>query len=129
VRRSVKDYGAIPVGSLPTFNSTSLTELKLEVRNDSINEARLHRTQPTCAWSNMAGKSGEWRNGSLVVQAIKTSGTISSTVPKKGGQGVAASGLLHEIILFWHGPGSCYSSNQWDAEWLEIGSKTSHIVK
>jgi hypothetical protein len=129
VRRSVKDYAALSFSSLPSFNSSTLTELKLEVRNESINEARIHRTQPDCAWSNMAGKNGEWRNGSLTIQAIKTSGTISSSVPKKGGQGVAATGLLHEIILFWHGPGSCYSSSQWDNEWLDIGSKTSHIIK
>jgi Flp pilus assembly protein TadG len=130
VRRTVAQYAAIPYASLPTFNSTSLTELKLEVRSDSFADARLHRTIYTCAWSNMKGQNNEWRNGSLTVQAISTTGTINTTIGAFGGQGVASTGMLHEIFMFWHAGTKCYSdSAAWEAEWDILGRKKTHFMR
>jgi hypothetical protein len=130
VRRSVTDYALIPYSALPTFNSSTLTELSLAVSQDSFDDRELHRTIPECARANIAGANGEWRNGALTVQAIKDTGVISSTVPHAGGQGVAESDadMLHEIAAFWHEGSYCYNDPLWLAEWNVIGKKHTHFI-
>ena len=129
VRQNVRDYGQRSLEDLPTFNSTTLTELRLAVSEDSFDDAELHRTISQCARANIAGANGEWRNGALTVQALSTTtGIIDSTIPAAGGQGVASSGMLHEIFMFWHAGSYCYSDPLWIAEWDVIGKKLTHFV-
>ena len=128
-RRHATDYAQISYNDLPTFNSSSLTELRLAVSEDSFDDAELHRTIPQCARANIAGMNGEWRNGALTVQAISTTtGILSSTIPATGGQGVAESGMLHEMFMFWHAGSYCYSNPLWEAEWDVIGKKLTHFL-
>jgi Flp pilus assembly protein TadG len=129
VRQRVTNYAQIAYNDLPVFNSTSLTELRLEVSGNSFDDAELHRTIPQCARANISGMNGEWRNGALTVQAISTTtGILDSTIPAAGGQGVAQSGMLHELIMFWHAGSYCYSDPLWEAEWDVIGKKLTHFL-
>jgi Flp pilus assembly protein TadG len=129
VSRRVTDYAQIPFNNLPTFNSNSLTELRLTVSENSFDDAELHRTIPQCARANISGANGEWRNGALTIQAISTTtGILDSTIPAAGGQGVASAGMLHEIFMFWHAGSYCYSDPLWEAEWDVIGKKLTHFL-
>lgn len=131
----IKDYAAIPYASLPSWTSSTLTELKIMVGTEAIRDGYgLHRTIYDCAWSNMKGANGEWRNGALTVQAISTTGTLDTAVPTAGGQGVAKTGLFHEFFLYWHGPNidgarsSCYGAPKWEEEWDKLNNQKSLLL-
>jgi len=116
---AVDEYDNIPLESLPALSLGNkkgipiLTSLRLQFNKDLIYEAAVVPTNTGDVKGNVPGKNGEWRNGSLTLQAIAVNMDGSdafSTDPSRsaGSHGAATSGLLWEASLFWHWEGDSY---------------------
>lgn len=145
----VTTYDDIPIASLPTWTTnsgvsgaTQLTSLKVQIDIDSINNCELLPTITGDVRKNVAGRSGEWRNGALTLQAIRvnsagvpvTSGNVVTTpVLAKSNGGVqgmatsAANGILWENTYFWHWDGDSYHEAGWKADFDALKCSTVWI--
>jgi Flp pilus assembly protein TadG len=124
----VTDYDDQTFASLPTYvlgtipATNKLTELRMNFDVDAIANCELLPTSTGKVRSNTPGIDNEWRSGSLTVQAVTTTATLS-TGRSAGDQDVAISendGLLWEAIFFWHWDGSAYTvatATAWQEEY------------
>jgi hypothetical protein len=105
----VGEYADTPLQQLERHTLRTLPSLGLYFAGDAIQTGGLAGTEPTCVSRNDVGPGGEWRNGALVVQAIRADQLQTNVALSAGGvQGAATAGLLWEGIVFWHWPqGSC----------------------
>lgn len=122
----VARYDDTALASLPVYSlggvagTTQLTDLQLSFHQLAIPLGGLLNTNTGCVRDNDPGAAGEWRNGALVVQAVAVDASgadafASDTSISAGGvQGGATSGLLWELIVFWHWRGGdCYGEAGW----------------
>lgn len=116
---SVVDYDDTEVKDLTTFSlggapsSAILKSVRIVMSQDVLYGAGVIPTVTGDVVSNVLGKGGEWRNGSLTLQAVAvgSDGTeeffIDSSL-SSGNHGAAKIGLLWEAALFWHWGGESY---------------------
>lgn len=111
---------SLPVYSFSGANgTTALTQAGIYFHPLAILHGGLHPTNTGCVKDNELGPNNEWRNGAVTIQAIamNTDGseayTTDYSMSNGGQQGVATSGLLWEMTLFWHWGGPCYHDNGW----------------
>ena len=120
---TVAEYDDTPVESLPVFSlggnhgTAQLTGLELQFDKDVIREAAIVPTNTGDVKSNVPGKNGEWRNGSLTLQAVEVHANgrddfSTDSGMSAGGHGAATSGLLWEAALFWHWEGDSYHESK-----------------
>ncbi|MCE9520305.1 MAG: hypothetical protein K8R87_12230 [Verrucomicrobia bacterium] len=94
--------------------TTKLSSLTMNFSTDTLAIGGLIGTNTGAVRSNKAGANGEYRDGALVVQAVRVNAdgsdafTTNVTQSNGGVQGVAASGLLWECSMFWHWHGADY---------------------
>ncbi len=125
----VEDYATQTWNDLPEYSIASLSQLVINYGEEAIKTGELHPTNTGRVRGNTAGAFGEWRNGALTVQLISTTGTINQDVPAFGGQGIAASGLCHSMITFWHWGGPDYQKyNEWLDYWPNVTWPDSAIL-
>ena len=108
-----------------------LTSLQMSFSARAIVDGGLIGTETGCVKDNNPGPNGEYRNGALLVQAIKAPGTTttingsgSSTAPIYGlgvdGDTSATRIVLWESTIFWHwkpDPGLCYGDTGYQAQY------------
>lgn len=116
-------YDDTPLGELPIFSlggvpgTQKLEGLNIEFDQDVIMEASVIPTVTGDVRGNTPGKGGEWRNGSLTVQAVLVNPdgsdafTTSQSLSAGGVQGAATSGFLWEVAVYWHWPGPSYDDS------------------
>ncbi|MEQ1502225.1 MAG: hypothetical protein ABMB14_08335 [Myxococcota bacterium] len=125
-----------PFSSMPTFalgtvaGATKLTELAVGFDLDAIASCELLPTTTTDVRNNTAGKYGEWRNGALTVQLVKT--TATRTAGKSNGdQDVVIhqnNGLLWESTYFWHWDSVSYHKSGWTTRFDQLVCATPVFV-
>jgi hypothetical protein len=104
----VGEYAATPLASLERYTLRTLPSLEVAFPPDAIATGGLVGTETTCVRRNDPGPAGEWRNGALVIQAIRADQLQTDPSASAGGvHGVATAGLLWEGVLFWHWPEAC----------------------
>ena len=110
----------LPVWSIDgVAGTTRLSALQLSFHPLVIALGGLHNTTTGCVRDNDPGALGEWRNGSLTLQALAVNAdgtdafTTDVSVSNGGVQGGATSGLLWEATVFWHWRGDCYGDEDW----------------
>ena len=83
--------------------TTQLSSLRAIVASDSILNAGLVSSQPSCVIRNRFSNDGRYRNGALVIQAIPSDqiALVDSILGVAG----ANQALLWEAMIFWHEPG------------------------
>jgi prepilin-type N-terminal cleavage/methylation domain-containing protein len=117
----VARYGRFPVADLPVFTlggggtSARLRGLRFSMDQDLIHQAGIIPTNTAEVVNNVPGKSREWRNGALAVQAVAMNANGSAAHGldaslSNGSHGAATSGLLWEAAVFWHWPGESFDS-------------------
>jgi hypothetical protein len=118
--QSVGSYAGTSLSALTIYStdgvagSTKLTSLSMNFATDTISTGGLIPTVTGFVRGNKVGKKGEYRNGALIVQAVKVNAdgsaafTTNLAESNGGSQGVAASGLLWECTMFWHWNGGPY---------------------
>lgn len=121
----VTDYSNVAVPGLNIYSmdgvsgTTKLSTMVVNFQGDSVSGSGtsisgLIGTNTGAVRSNKPGPNGEYRNGALVIQAVRvnadgTDAFTTNIAQTKGGvHGVAASGLLWECTLFWHHHGPDY---------------------
>ncbi|MFK7923858.1 MAG: SdrD B-like domain-containing protein [Bacteroidia bacterium] len=119
----VREYDNIPIENLPIYSlsgtsgTTQLTDLGIYLKPDAIGDNNLLPTNYYDVVTNTPGLHGEWRNGALLVQAVavNSDGTDAFTTEESysagGRHGVATSGLLWEVMIYWHWDGRAYHLN------------------
>jgi hypothetical protein len=120
----VTEWDDTAFSSLTTFSlgsvagATRLTSLSINFDVDAIASCELHPTNTNDVKANTAGGYGEWRNGALTIQLVKT--TATSTSGKSAGDHdavvSAAKGLLWESTYFWHWDGESYHKSGWQSD-------------
>lgn len=119
----VDRYGKLAISDLPIFSlgaaagTMRLRGLRFSMNQDVIHQAGIIPTNTGDVVANVPGKSGEWRNGALTLQAVAvgTGGNPAFTLNDKqsnGSHGAASSGLLWEAAVFWHWPGTSYQDSK-----------------
>lgn len=123
IDQSADKYDDTKLDELPTFTlsgidgTARLESLKIEMARDVIYQAEIIPTNTGEVKDNTLGREGEWRNGSLTIQAVAVSSdgsdsfTTDSTL-SAGGHGAATTGLIWEGALFWHWDGDSYSEEK-----------------
>lgn len=96
---------ALPVFTLNGATDTKLTGLKIGFSLDSILNGGLIGTETKCVVANDFGKLGEYRNGSLTIQAIDVAALKINASTKTADLN---GGLLWEATLFYHHDKGCY---------------------
>lgn len=117
---SAQEYADIPLTQLPVYALSDVADtVQLESLTISFDEyailfEEVHGTKTACVRNNRLGPNGEWRNGSLVLQAVMVNEDGSdafqnNTNHSAGGlHGVVNSGLLWEMTVFWHWSNDCF---------------------
>jgi hypothetical protein len=134
----VSEYDDGDISSLLTFtlsgsgDTKRLESVSITMDRDVILQAGIIPTNTGDVKGNVPGKNGEWRNGTLTVQAVAVSrnGDAEFTTDQNlssGGHGAATSGLLWEGALFWHWEGDSYHER--DNQYVpgEFSSVSQHV--
>lgn len=138
VNTPVDRYDDTAISDLTVFSlggansSAKLTRLQVVMAQDVIYSAGVIPTVTGDVKSNILGKGGEWRNGSLTVQAVAVNDDGSEaffTDPTRstGDHGVAVNGLLWEAALFWHWDGDSYDQEENTYKPGQFNSVSSHV--
>ncbi|MBF0370941.1 MAG: hypothetical protein HQL52_15945 [Magnetococcales bacterium] len=91
-------------------NVKQLNSFTLTFDVNAILSGGLIPTNTGCVKDNDAGPNGEYRNGALLVQALKAD---DYAIHEKG---YATTGLLWEATVFWHwDPSECFHDAGWQA--------------
>jgi hypothetical protein len=117
----VDRYGRLPLADLPVFalggggTTARLRGLRFSMDQDIIHQAGVIPSNTGEVVKNVPGKSGEWRNGALAIQAVamNANGTAAHGLDpslSNGSHGAATSGLLWEASVFWHWSGESFDS-------------------
>ena len=119
------DYDDGALSSLPIYSldgvagTTQLQQLGMYFDKNALAKRELHPTNTRGVRDNVLGKFGEWRNGSLTIQAVAVNDdgsdafTTDTSMSSGGVQGVATSGLLWEATIFWDWKGPSYNKDDW----------------
>ncbi len=119
---SADEYDDTKLSDLPTFTMSGidgtarLESLEIDMGKDVIYGAGIIPTNTGEVKDNTLGREGEWRNGSLTVQAVAISSDGSdafttNSALSAGDHGAATSGLIWEGALFWHWDGDSYNES------------------
>ncbi|MDG2124719.1 MAG: choice-of-anchor K domain-containing protein, partial [Verrucomicrobiales bacterium] len=136
---TLRDYDDIPLASLPIYSlsgvggTTKLEKFALYFETYAIPNGRLVPTNTGDVRDNVPGLNGEWRNGSVTVQAVEVNSDGSDnfgtdlTRSAGGAHGVATSGLYWEAVAFWHWHGVSYHENPDYVPNLAMGQEMIHF--
>ncbi len=107
-RSKLQSGGSLQVFTLgvpQVAGDQQLSSFKLAFPVDAIASGGIIPTATGCVRKNEPGAKGEYRNGALVVQAVR-----ADAVDLDPSLGVArsSSDLLWEATVFWHWDGACY---------------------
>jgi hypothetical protein len=110
----------LPIWSLSgVAGSQRLDNLGVYFDPDAILDGDLVPTVTGCVRANDLSLDGAWRNGAFTIQAVAVNPdgtdafTTDTSLSVGGVQGVATSGLLWEMTLFWHWDGPCADDPGW----------------
>jgi hypothetical protein len=102
---------AAPTAAEKAAGIRQLSNFSLSFDPNVIAAGGLIPTNTGCVRDNDPGANNEYRNGSLLIQALSAdSNTIHPSL------GYAQEGLLWEATVFWHwDPSECYGDGNWQA--------------
>ena len=85
--------------------TTKLSSLKIKFEKDVLTNDKFIKTETSCVRGNKPGPNGEYRNGALLVQALKADQIALDAKTKIASKD---SGFLWEVAVFHHWKGGCY---------------------